>query len=935
MSKRKTRILFIGHEASATGAPFILYYIIKWLKENSDFECALLLLKGGVILEKYEQLSIPVLLKDELPVNLAGFLADFDADLIYGNTVLSAPLMYEMALIKKTATLLHIHELELSIEMLIGLERYRQFSTQIDVTIGAGKNVSQLLDKYQSKPSINIPEFVPCSEILAKIKAESKSKWIPEGISNGDQIVLGCGTGSWRKGIDLFLRIAQIASKKMERLKFIWVGYVTPEEMSLINYEMDKMCIQDLVHFAGFQENVFPYFKRADVFLLTSREDPFPLVCLEAACGKLPIICFDKGNGISSFAEYDAAIVVEYLNVNAMAEKTIEVLQNKKKYAPLVDRAFKLVTEKYDVAVAMKRIEKEISILTKTSQRKGLIPHKSTDGLTFSEVVTNQKKAADELVKSEKQKHNQNEQAQSLLLPLEEINIQLFWGASDMAFSEERSGYQSVHLDNNGQSVAFRLPEEAINVYFLRFDLSDKIGLVNIHEIRIKNATGDVIWIWDQYSIVFKNELLLIENETLWPGKTVQFSTSGDPHFILNVNEVFGGQQSVSTVELVVSRLDAHQMEVFNRSSAPLSYISSRDHALISGNVSVLHTEKNNLLAELSTAQEKSGAINGENLFHRQNITVHDSAIRQLGEQLASLNRDKLLLTEEIGLKNQLLESYSKESLIHSQNITAYDDSIRHLHADKVNLEADKLFLTNEITAQNGMLSKISAEKENHEFESAKKEKQIQELSETISGLKTELNKKVNLIVEFQTEKKHMLDQLEKHIQDSEKLSILLSQTASRLKTEEALHASHTSIFENQLKQLSEQRASMELRLVDTAERAGKASAEREAVVMKNNELLQDKTRVEENLLKETQKTGTLTSELKYREEQLQTQKGEMNTLIEQQHTKESAWNELKKDTEQTMAELNHVILHYKTNFDNKNIFQIGWDRFFKKKKSN
>ena len=74
------------------------------------------------------------------------------------------------------------------------------------------------------------------------------------------------------------------------------------------------------VTFLGPKPNPRDWFRAGDVFLLPSREDPFPLVCLEAAEAGMPVVCFAEAGGMPDFVEDDAGFVVPYLDVEAMAE---------------------------------------------------------------------------------------------------------------------------------------------------------------------------------------------------------------------------------------------------------------------------------------------------------------------------------------------------------------------------------------------------------------------------------------------------------------------------------------------------------------------------------------------------------------------------------------------------------------------------------------
>jgi glycosyltransferase involved in cell wall biosynthesis len=56
-----------------------------------------------------------------------------------------------------------------------------------------------------------------------------------------------------------------------------------------------------------------------DVFALTSREDPFPLVMLEAAARRLPIVCFEASGGGPEFVGNERGYIAPYLDTTAFS----------------------------------------------------------------------------------------------------------------------------------------------------------------------------------------------------------------------------------------------------------------------------------------------------------------------------------------------------------------------------------------------------------------------------------------------------------------------------------------------------------------------------------------------------------------------------------------------------------------------------------------
>ena len=92
--------------------------------------------------------------------------------------------------------------------------------------------------------------------------------------------------------------------------------------------EVAELPLKDVVHFVGEKPNVTQYFQASDVFVLPSREDPFPLVMMEAGLYRNPVICFDGAGGAPEFVEQDAGFVIPSFDVGKMADKIVELLRS-------------------------------------------------------------------------------------------------------------------------------------------------------------------------------------------------------------------------------------------------------------------------------------------------------------------------------------------------------------------------------------------------------------------------------------------------------------------------------------------------------------------------------------------------------------------------------------------------------------------------------
>src|SRR5262249_37216301 len=182
--------------------------------------------------------------------------------------------------------------------------------------------------------------------------ARRRQKQLPEE----GFIIFGCGTTDWRKGPDLFIDVADQANRLgLKDAHFFWIGIDTGE-LEQLQTKVRELGLTKRVFFLGEARDARSYFGSGDVFLLTSREDPFPLVCLEAADCGLPIVCFDKVGGMPDFVQNDAGYVVPFDDIKGMAEKIIFLCAHKEEREQRGATARQRVRAHHDVAVAGEQI---------------------------------------------------------------------------------------------------------------------------------------------------------------------------------------------------------------------------------------------------------------------------------------------------------------------------------------------------------------------------------------------------------------------------------------------------------------------------------------------------------------------------------------------------------------------------------------------------
>jgi glycosyltransferase involved in cell wall biosynthesis len=179
-----------------------------------------------------------------------------------------------------------------------------------------------LLEGFRTQSKIEVvDEFAVTIGTAANDTSAVKGKL---GIPADAFVVVCGGTLEWRKGPDLLLQIASRVNRENRHIRFLWVGGksdFTVTNYAQVQHDLKRLGLEHNVIFTGITSEPRRFLSAIDVFVLTSREDPFPLICIEAASLGKPIICFEKGGGMPEFVEDDAGFFVPYLDIETAAEK--------------------------------------------------------------------------------------------------------------------------------------------------------------------------------------------------------------------------------------------------------------------------------------------------------------------------------------------------------------------------------------------------------------------------------------------------------------------------------------------------------------------------------------------------------------------------------------------------------------------------------------
>ena len=377
-------ILFISHDATRTGAPIAFLHLLRYFKTNKYFNISILLRNSGELENEFQEIALTNIwhnpsysilkkiknrvferfnFKNKSHKTLLQKYKKEIFDLIYVNSVASSELIIPLKTSLKLPVVLHVHELDIAIKQFCGKDLFNNVIPYVNHFIAVSNAVKKvLIENYgiESKKISLVYESIPAIQYHKEILLETPFNEFNDQSSEAF-IVLASGTTDWRKGADLFVKVAEYCLKVTNNIHFIWLGgdHIGIEYEKLM-YDVKKLGLEKNVQFIGSRKNILRYLKHGHVFILPSREDPFPLVCLEAASAELPIICFENAGGMPEFVEEDAGITVPYLSTEEMANAILKLYNDPVLRKKLGEMAGKKVVN-YDTSVIGRQIESLIN----------------------------------------------------------------------------------------------------------------------------------------------------------------------------------------------------------------------------------------------------------------------------------------------------------------------------------------------------------------------------------------------------------------------------------------------------------------------------------------------------------------------------------------------------------------------------------------------
>ncbi len=324
------RALFVSHEASATGAPIFFLEWLRWFHQHKkeSIDTRILIIKDGTVHDQFASLAPTLnMARENLSLHSERceefLLGSFD--FVHLNTIESSHVLAHLVerghVQPSTYVVSHVHELEGTIQM-YGPRRIQPVAERANKIICVSEPVRDNLVRSHGFPFERTVVIPPCSRSFADEATVSSVQK-----AQMRKRVLACGEISVGKGVDVFIRTAQELKRLAPgQFEFCWLGEDTRHIRAYFETDLERLGLKEDVKFLGFSPNPAAYFKGCDVFYMCSRQDSFPLVCLEAVSLRKPVVYFPDAGGIKELLGSDAGFPVAYIDERGAAQTILDVV---------------------------------------------------------------------------------------------------------------------------------------------------------------------------------------------------------------------------------------------------------------------------------------------------------------------------------------------------------------------------------------------------------------------------------------------------------------------------------------------------------------------------------------------------------------------------------------------------------------------------------
>lgn len=335
----------VAHEATRTGSPRVLIELLSYVRPRISRPLSIRLLAGGPLSDELLELGDSVG-PDSIPV------------LAFANGAAAAGELHAFDL--SVPTVAYVHEEGEALENLADVSK-RALRDRASLILCVSDRARDGLIAMGADPDrlVVLPPVVSQGEGPAAGQVRDAEALLHR---HGDTpIVVGCGEAGWRKGADLFVDVASRVRRRRD-VDFAWIGLRPRVFSRILDHDCRMLDLVGHLRWLGECDDVSSLLASADVLLMTSREDPQPLVPFEAALAGTPTVGFRIG-GLADLIADDCAVGAPYPDTDSLAQALVSLLDDPTTAELLVSKARDRIAVRHSVDVLGPRFLDTLSSL--------------------------------------------------------------------------------------------------------------------------------------------------------------------------------------------------------------------------------------------------------------------------------------------------------------------------------------------------------------------------------------------------------------------------------------------------------------------------------------------------------------------------------------------------------------------------------------------
>lgn len=328
-------VLLISPDASRQPVTLCALRAAQGLAADPDLACHVALLRGGVLAAEFAAAAPTVLLdgQREMVELLHAFRRDAPEGIVIVNTA-TMPGVVALAGRLGLRLLAWLHEMPVSIDSLLGgAATMRSLAAAASRIIAVSTHARAALCQHYGLASDRLVVLGNgVDRRTAQDDARDTAIAVREelGMPPDALLVLGGGPVDFRRGPDLFIKVAQRvvfegarAHEPLHALAqahFVWIGDEADRLFSgLCRHDVQQLGLSERVRLLSGPGLMQRLLAAADVFLMTSRAEAFDGDGMQASHSGLPVIAFAGCVDPADLMTGQGSTVVPYLDVEAMA----------------------------------------------------------------------------------------------------------------------------------------------------------------------------------------------------------------------------------------------------------------------------------------------------------------------------------------------------------------------------------------------------------------------------------------------------------------------------------------------------------------------------------------------------------------------------------------------------------------------------------------